>query len=144
MGFFSWDCPVCGESIRSRQAEPNPKEAALILHNSVIAGEYDGYGRIITPGGKFNIQEADSTMYGEYVKLYHLECYNKIGRPIYMDAEISHHAADQGYWFNKDAIVEALTGGKPCMPLTLGEAKAKGLPTAGPFYESQPPKKEKS
>ena len=34
--------------------------------------------------------------------------------------------------------------GNPCMPLTIGEAKAKGLPTAGPFYESQPTKKEKS
>ena len=114
------------------------------MRGYVIQGPYDGYGRIESEQAG-TIEIIEQSCNGDWngpVKLYHTDCYEKAGRPDYDQAKFSNNADDQGYFFNKEEIIEALTGGKPCVPMTLGEAEKRGLPTAGPFYESQP-KKEK-
>jgi hypothetical protein len=107
MGFFSWECPVCHESIRSHWAvgKKNVRNCILVLPDRQVAGEYDGYGRIIEAdeGEPFDIMEhLHSAHHDREVKLYHADCHHKAGWPEWDDAKFSKYARDQGYWFGKN------------------------------------------
>jgi hypothetical protein len=57
--------------------------------DSVVRGEYDGYGRVLSRMGEVDITEAD----GEFA-CYHAKCYALAGKPDYDGP--SHSAHDQG------------------------------------------------
>lgn len=57
--------------------------------DSVVRGEYDGYGRVLGSLGEVDITEAD----GEFA-CYHAACYKLAGKPDYDGP--SHSANDQG------------------------------------------------
>lgn len=96
MGFFSWNCKGCHKSIKAPY-DPDPachNDAVLIEScGSVIAGSYDGYGRIETQGGnQFEINwEAVEPC------LWHKKCWEAAGKPPYNGP--SDRAADQGYFY---------------------------------------------
>jgi len=51
MGFFSWTSIVSGKDIFNHNSKNHKGIAMLMPDDSLIVGDYDGYGRIITPGG---------------------------------------------------------------------------------------------
>lgn len=94
MGFFSWDCKKCNKSIRAPYAVDEKdawmNEAVLLMENEfVIIGPYDGYGRIESDFGNFEIEEGDPCM-------YHKKCWIEAGKPDYNGP--SNRARDQGFF----------------------------------------------
>jgi len=88
MGFFSWECPCCGESIKQGN-DWMGKCVALSDDGSVVKGDYDGYGRIDGRLGTVELTDMD----GKFA-LYHQKCYDLCGRPAY--TKPSGSADDQG------------------------------------------------
>jgi hypothetical protein len=88
MGFFSWDCKCCGESIKSGN-DWMGKAVAVSDDGSVVSGEYDGYGRLETRLGEVELVDAEG-----HFALYHAKCYTLAGKPGYNGP--SRSAADQG------------------------------------------------
>ena len=92
MGFFSWDCRECGNSIRSDVAtrgEISSWMNDVVVHTpggSVLFGSYDGYGRV----GTFDLSESSDISY------HHRACWELAGKPSY--AGPSRDAIDQGYF----------------------------------------------
>lgn len=92
MGFFSWDCKGCGESIKAPYDIPTP----IKWHNDVVAlepdgsvqmGEYNGYGKIN--------RDVDY----HTVEMWHIKCWNSAGCPnTYSGA--SDYSEDQGYFYD--------------------------------------------
>ena len=108
MGFFSWNCRECGQSILNVHAiTPKTKwrnEMVAVLKNgSVLFGPYDGYGRV----GDIEIPDSYETP----PDVYHVRCYGKAGTPNQYKGG-SEHAEDQGYFkvAEKRRIVKALLG----------------------------------
>ncbi len=98
MGFFSWNCKACGKSIRSPY-EPEDTEwmshaVALGKDGTVVHGRYDGYGRLMTRFGEFDMAEGDDTPC-----MYHERCWKEAGQPKY--SEPSAPADDQGYFIEE-------------------------------------------
>jgi hypothetical protein len=88
MGFFSWDCKCCGESMK----EGNDWMGDVVIvgdDGSVIRGKYDGYGRVESRVGEVEIVEADG-----HFACYHAKCYALAGKPEYTGP--SRSANDQG------------------------------------------------
>jgi len=88
MGFFSWECKCCGESMKSG----NDWMGQVVIvsdDDSVVRGEYDGYGRVNGRMGELDLQDAS----GEFA-CYHAACYALAGKPDYDGP--SHSANDQG------------------------------------------------
>lgn len=91
MGFFSWDCPCCQNSVRAPCATNTTSEwmseAVAVLDNgSRLVGEYDGYGCV--GNGELD--------YGDNFALYHKACYALAGKPEFTKPSRSSH--DQGYF----------------------------------------------
>ena len=89
MGFFSWNCECCGESLKSPY-DPQPvwqNEGVAIFENGYITGEYDGYGAI----KELDILAGEPT-------IYHKKCWEESGRPMEYRGE-SQGAEDQGYFY---------------------------------------------
>lgn len=103
MGFSSWECPRCGDSIISQHAiNEGEREligwqkycVALFEDGSVVMGEYDGYCRVETESGAVvSLVEADGK-----VAVYHRACWEADGRPAYTEPSAPAH--DQGYFFD--------------------------------------------
>lgn len=96
MGFFSWECESCRVSLRSAHATEDPTQiqcTVILSDNSVVHGEYDGYGRI---NGE-DIMEGKPTC-------YHTTCWERAGRPTEYFGE-SNHAQDQGYFFDEKELI---------------------------------------
>lgn len=51
MGLFSWTSIVSGKDIYNKYSTKHKGIAMLMPDDSLIVGDYDGYGRILTPGG---------------------------------------------------------------------------------------------
>jgi hypothetical protein len=91
MGFFSWDCNVCGHPMLSPDAtnRTNRWMADVVViepNGSILMGEYDGYGRV-------NDRDVD----GEPC-CYHHACWEVAGKPTkYIPSESAH---DQGWFFD--------------------------------------------
>jgi len=98
MGFFSWNCKVCGHPMLSHYAI-NEKNAwmnnVVVIEpdGSILKGEYDGYGRV---NGR------EMGLGGNNAECYHRACWEKAGKPIDY-TEGSESAADQGYFFDDPA-----------------------------------------
>ena len=77
MGFFSWNCNGCGESVKAPYSLPkeiawqNDCVATTPLAN-LSRGSYDGYGRI-------NGIDIDSS---GAVEMWHQKCWTEAGNPL--------------------------------------------------------------
>lgn len=89
MGFFSWECKVCGKSIL---APGGPKDSLAWMTQAVgilgngrfVAGQYDGYGSICD----FQLCDYEPAM-------YHRKCWEAVGKPLEFHGP-SNSASDQG------------------------------------------------
>ena len=101
MGFFSWNCKGCGESIKAPYGIPESmawQNDAVCLGAdglSRLAGEYSGYGEI----AGYDIPED-----GDGPELWHQKCWRDKGEPKYTGP--SDHAQDQGYFYDDPQGVE--------------------------------------
>ena len=93
MGFFSWDCHGCRESIKAPfwKSEQERDDigwqndaVALLSNGSRAIGEYDGYGRI----GAFDVSDEPD--------MWHRKCWTQAGKPEY--AAPSRPSDDQGFF----------------------------------------------
>jgi hypothetical protein len=100
MGFFSWDCKVCGHPMISHYAVNGDESVdiswmthvvVIDANGSILRGEYDGYGRV-------DGREVDWT--GE-PQCYHKKCWELAGRPVDYN-EPSKSAYDQGFFFDDE------------------------------------------
>ena len=94
MGFFSWDCKGCGESIKAPYDIPSKiawqNDAVAIVDGPTIhRGEYDGYGHI----GGIDIQYV-----ADAPEMWHEKCWCEAGQPMVF-TEASKHADDQGFFY---------------------------------------------
>jgi len=95
MGFFSWDCKVCGHSLLSPYSTNHLNDwmANVVVieeDGSILVGEYDGYGRV-------NGNDIGSNA----PQCYHRKCWELAGRPSQY-TEASAGALDQGYFFDDE------------------------------------------
>lgn len=98
MGFFSWNCPLCGHSVMSPYIDEEQwrNDAVLLKDNgTVIIGRYDGYGRIQTSYDR--VFEVDS--FGA-PKIMHNRCWSSAGKPSYEECSASPRAGGQGYFYD--------------------------------------------
>lgn len=89
MGFFSWKCKVCGKSIVAPGGKDDPiawmnKAVAIMPRGQIVAGDYDGYGRI-----------CDAELVDDFPAMYHRRCWEAVGKPMEYHGE-SASADDQG------------------------------------------------
>jgi hypothetical protein len=88
MGFFSWDCKVCGESMKTGD-DWMGLVTIVSDDGSMVRGMYDGYGRVQTRMGEMDLTESE----GRFA-CYHATCYALAGNPAYDGPSGS--ADDQG------------------------------------------------
>ena len=98
MGFFSWNCEVCGKSIKSPYDIPEgweyQNECVVIEKNgTVLMGKYDGYGRID------DTKEVDWA--GGEPQVWHKRCWRENGSPMDWNPQVgeSESAEDQGFFY---------------------------------------------
>jgi len=94
MGFFSWNCKQCGESIKAPYDVPEGMEwqndCVLVREDKdPLIGEYDGYGRI---------DGFDLTGLPGDPELWHENCWMNEERPLYTGP--SDYADDQGFFYD--------------------------------------------
>jgi hypothetical protein len=93
MGFFSWNCKGCGESVKAPYSLPKKlewqNEAVLLDNDSFIMVRYDGYGRIDEYEFGLDIEDPE---------LWHRVCWYDACSPKYTGP--STHAEDQGYFYD--------------------------------------------
>ena len=90
MGFFSWECKGCHESIKAPHSLPKElawqnSYVALVPGNLLEMGSYDGYGEHGRLPGN--------------VELWHTLCWEEQGKPEVYSGP-SAHADDQGYFYD--------------------------------------------
>ena len=95
MGFYSWDCKVCGHPMLSVYALEDKNEwmnhvVVIEEDGSILQGEYDGYGRV---------DDEDIESYKP--ECYHEHCWELAGKPTKY-TKGSRSARDQGYFFPDD------------------------------------------
>ena len=93
MGFFSWECKGCGESIKSPYGLPKGMEwqndaVAITDSGAVYTGAYDGYGSV----GEWECEDSEPGM-------WHARCYLHACKPKYSGPSL--HADDQGYFYDE-------------------------------------------
>ena len=101
MGFFSWNCKGCGESIKAPYNLPKELTwqnsavayAGLYDSDSVIYGSYSGYGMLETDHGEIGLDLDD-------VCIWHERCY-EADLDMYPTEDYSRHAEDQGYFYDR-------------------------------------------
>jgi hypothetical protein len=123
MGFFSWNCKGCEESIKAPYDIPEnikwQNDCVVIMEDeSFVTGCYDGYGRI----DDFEIMEESEP------SLWHKRCWEKAGKPKYTGA--SNHAADQGFFYDYPT--------KANMPISEYEPFTQEELSARDTYEKHP------
>jgi len=129
MGVFSWNCEVCGQSIKSPFGERSctPPQAvawqnklvAILPDGKVLRGYYDGYGRVNDGPGPWPLtHEGESVLdqktgpwdytqrkqHGDPA-VWHLKCYEHAGEPTEYPGP-SHPADDQGHFYSLADEVE--------------------------------------
>jgi hypothetical protein len=101
MGFFSWKCAACGLPILSPYATAGIPEArplsrvCLFAGLTVIAGTYDGYGRIEHDAGIHEIE-----LGGVEPCLVHTVCLRRANRR----RTESEHDPGQGFFYSDEQI----------------------------------------
>ena len=101
MGFFSWNCKGCNESIKAPYDIPKEmawqNEAVLMCEDgTMVCGDYDGYGRV----GHFDIGRNEDAP-----ELWHKKCWEESGQPMKYSGA-SDYAEDQGFFYGDDCDVE--------------------------------------
>lgn len=91
MGFFSWDCKGCDNSIKApHPADWQSKAVVLFPNGDRVSGQYDGYGRV---GSAYH--EVDLSDCHEF-SIYHAACHRILQPAGYTGP--SCHANDQGFF----------------------------------------------
>ena len=142
MGFFSWNCVVCGHPLLSRPNDEKNRwmtEGVAILNNGQkVEGSYDGYGRLDSEYGTSNL--ADSVKWVGHTpegepKCYHKHCYEMAkeqGDPVDTYDKGSDSARCQGWFYDPPRHYFAA--------LTWEEAKIhyerRGVESAGAFCQA--------
>lgn len=98
MGFFSWNCKGCNQSIKAPYGLPKSiawqnNAVVLIEYGSRIIGHYDGYGCV----GHIDVMDGSS---GDDMEWWHYECWLKAGKPNFTSP--STDARDQGYFYDSE------------------------------------------
>jgi len=111
MGFYSYNCQGCGQSLRSHYAVTRVSSwmQSVVVYtqaNQFYQGAYDGYGRVETASTEINLLDAPNTV-------YHQRCWRLLGRPKGFVSP-AQNAPDQGYF----------TRYHPPKPQTRAELKA--------------------
>ena len=93
MGFFSWNCKGCNESIKAPYDIPESitwhNDAVCLFENGrVVLGSYDGYGRL----------DCGLEIEDDSVEWWHQQCWNKADKPKFTGP--SQHAGDQGFFYD--------------------------------------------
>jgi hypothetical protein len=104
MGFFSWDCKVCGHPLLSdyavnREGVDNSWMTDVVVietSGSILHGKYDGYGRV-----EEHDIEHDCGRGLTEPQCYHKACWHLAGRPVGYN-EGSTPSRDQGYFFGTE------------------------------------------
>jgi hypothetical protein len=108
MGLFSWECRYCGHPLLCDAAVTRgvsdwmTQAVAVLKDETVIQGEYDGYGRVGSQDTWRRFGGADP---GAAPDVYHLACWRLVGltgRPRTYQGG-SERAADQGWFFDEGA-----------------------------------------
>ena len=94
MGFFSWNCRGCGESMKAPYDLPldlrwQNDVVVITEDNKIISGDYDGYGEV---------GYEDITDYR--FECWHKRCYISNGQPRTF-TKSSDYAKDQGYFYER-------------------------------------------
>ena len=120
MGFFSWNCEVCKQSIKAPYEYPpeltwHTQAVAIMPDGTVYEGLYDGYGRINDDEDSHDLQ-AQKPPYDPHdgredwkkgePTVYHADCYAKAGKPTEYKGP-SDNADDQGFFYSNAEAVEA-------------------------------------
>lgn len=111
MGFFSYSCKGCGQSLRSYHAVTKDSSwmqsvVVYLKDGRFFQGAYDGYGRLDTGTGELELMDCEFTA-------YHQRCWRLLGRPKGFVGQAG-HAQDQGFF----------TDFHPAKPQTRAELKA--------------------
>ena len=114
MGFFSWNCKRCGESVKAPYNVPQKlawqnKVVALTPNGSTFVGMYDGYGRIV---GEYALTKL--TSWGDAVEVNHYACWTSDDGIRYRYRDASSYAEDQGFFYDRPA-------GETCVDLPFPE-----------------------
>lgn len=115
MGFFSWNCKGCGESVKAPYEIPKAlawqnKMVAILPEGSVLKGDYDGYGRIdahassSTPKDPVTVTCTLPCWGEQQPQVWHARCHVDAGEPCeYEEPTVAEcRPADQGYWYPKE------------------------------------------
>ena len=106
MGFFSWQCKGCDQSVKAPYHQELSKLAwqsdavCLKSDGDVYSGEYDGYGSIDDPA----LEPGENIWEDSEPELWHKRCWENAGKPSFTGA--SEAAEDQGYFFDPDEELE--------------------------------------
>jgi hypothetical protein len=120
MGFFSWDCLGCGESVKA----PFDIPAEISWHGQIVAiepggspiiGSYDGYGRVYEHEADARLPQPQRTSEGVELprltpdgepdlSVWHLRCWKACGEPSH--SRPSPNASDQGFFYPRGGEVE--------------------------------------
>jgi hypothetical protein len=107
MGFYSWDCKVCGHPMLSGHASNSTNNwmedvVVVTTRGKVMEGNYDGYGRV-------DGEEINAMSSGAQPACYHEHCWKHVGSPTKWDKG-SVNSKDQGFFFDQDEhdVTEAM------------------------------------
>ena len=108
MGFFSWNCSHCAESIMNKYTQYNDGIVLVTPNKIYIDKKYDGYGNILDKG---QIQELITDL-DIKIKVLHISCYIQLTEKhgfknpeeLYYILLESESAINQGY-FTGDIIL---------------------------------------
>ena len=94
MGFFSWNCRGCGESMKAPydlDADDAWQNKVVVIteDNTIFSGDYDGYGRVYGMDIPTDNPEC-----------WHKRCYTEHGAPQTF-TKSSDYAEDQGYFYER-------------------------------------------
>lgn len=95
MGFFSWNCRGCGESMKAPydlDADDAWQNKVVVIteDNYIFSGDYDGYGRVCG---------VDIPTFSP--ECWHKRCHTEHGEPQTF-TESSDDAEDQGYFYERN------------------------------------------
>lgn len=113
MGFFSWNCKRCGESVKAPYNIPQSlawqnRVVALTPNGSTFIGMYDGYGRIV---GEYALAKLSS--WEAAAEVNHYDCWIADKDQFwYWDASV--YAEDQGFFYDRPT-------GEMCVDLPFPE-----------------------
>lgn len=107
MGFFSYKCKCCGESIKAPYGLAAKhqwmNEVTCVLEDgAVLQGDYDGYGGFsiryddLQTHHLYHREDIEVSGIDDRATIYHTQCWEKAGKPGFQGG--MERAEDQGYF----------------------------------------------